>query len=508
MGDTAASVGSGPVAHEHAKLVRYNSIHMRETVFNRFSPHCRNHQREHMTPETSKLVAHAEHLLSAGFSSVSTRDPNCIALLNCVHDKGNAGRLSLLPSGLSFEGEGGGGVLQVPMHDLLHVSLQETNHSDVDVPLQIPASSRNVVSDSEPQRMQRLLVECKDATRLMGGSANLSGAPDQQKAAADLPDADDAFQQLQKRVVVVQCLIFDGFARNNLVPVLSELRFVAPNPNDALEFSIIASSRVKARWAQQVLADVRKVSANSSENISMVAPVVSLNHAQSGFFGGKNTEDLIEELSLVCVCSKGVAVASLAVNLKAEHGYAIEKWRFVDYPKLSDISLSCDDPLQMAFAFAKGSSWCPAVIYASCPTVRWEICSAVQRLYCTACSGRYLAQALLAEKLYPASWGEVRALTQSSAELWLSRAGLPCLKFGRQGEPQVRIIRLNVIDFSLNWNSSDKKKEPLYLAQVCAHDAAGSSAHLGSGSKFQHRPTIASFRQVSTEVSMRYDLRN
>jgi hypothetical protein len=198
----------------------------------------------------------------------------------------------------------------------------------------------------------------------------------------------------------------------------------------------------------------------------MVAPVVSLNHVQSGFFGAKSTDDLIEELSLVSICSKGVAVANVAVNPKAEHGYALEKWRFVEYPKFSDISLSSDDPLQMAFSFTKGSAWDPVTIYTSCPTVRWEICSALQRYYCAVCAGRYLAQALFAEKLYPASWGELRALTHASAELWLSRSGLPCLKFGRQGEPQVRIIRLNVVDCSLNWNSSAKKKEPLYLAQV------------------------------------------
>ena len=75
-----------------------------------------------MSPETTKLVAHAESLLGAGFSSASSRDPNCIALLNCVQDKGNAGRLSLLPTGLCFESEGG--LLHVPMHDVLHIMLQ------------------------------------------------------------------------------------------------------------------------------------------------------------------------------------------------------------------------------------------------------------------------------------------------------------------------------------------------------------------------------------------------
>ena len=76
-----------------------------------------------MTPETSKLVAHAEHLLNTGFGSQSLRDPNCIALLHCVQDKGSAGRLSLLPSGLHFESEAG--AVHVPIHDILHLSLQE-----------------------------------------------------------------------------------------------------------------------------------------------------------------------------------------------------------------------------------------------------------------------------------------------------------------------------------------------------------------------------------------------
>jgi hypothetical protein len=443
-----------------------------------------------MSPETTKLVAHAEMLLGAGFSSASSRDPNCIALLNCVQDKGNAGRLSLLPTGLCFESEGG--LLHVPMHDVLHITLQEANHSDVDVPLQIPKGSRYVVSNIELLRLQRLLVECRDSTRLMGGSANLSGAPEVPSAAAlaaaaDDPLVDDTFQQLQKRVVVVQRLVLDGAAHNNMVPMLSELRFVAANPNDALEFSVIACSRISDRWAQLLLPDVRKAGGVGGEGIALIAPVVSLNHVQSGFFGGKSSDDLVVELCLVNICSNGIAVASVVAAPKAEHGYALEKWRFVDYSKISDISLSIDDPLQFSFAFAKGCAWDPVAIYTSCPTLRWQICCAVQRLYCSFCAGKHLARNLFAERFYPASWAEVRALSQSSAELWLSRSGLPCLKFGRQGEPQVRIIKLNVLDSTLTWNSSAKKKDPLYLAQVRVEfkfARASRAIHCVPGAKF------------------------
>ena len=60
----------------------------------------------------------------------------------------------------------------------------------------------------------------------------------------------------------------------------------------------------------------------------------------------------------------------------------------------------------------------------------------------------------------------MRLLTQASAEQWLARTGLTCLKFGRQGEPQVRTIKFNAADCSLFWNSDSKKKDPLLLSQV------------------------------------------
>ena len=424
-----------------------------------------------MTPETTKLVAQADRLLAMGFSGMSSRAPNCIALLDCVQDKGNAGRLSLVPSGLTFDSEQGG--LTVPMHALLHCSLQERNFSDVDVPVSIISNTLKTGSGNELVRLQRLLVESRDATRLLGGSANLSeGAPAPPSAKSDEPVLDDTFQLLEKRVIVVQRLVSDGSASSSMAPMLSELRFVASNPNDALEFSVIVSSRIKAKWAQQLLADVRKACGNGKETILMTVPVVALLPVQSGFFG-KGGDDLTEEMSLICICSKGIAVCHVAAAVKAEHGYAMDKWRFVEYSKLSDISLSLDDPQQFSFAFAKGSAWDPVVIHAGSPTLRWELCSTVQRLYSECCSGSYLARNLFAEKFYPASWSEMRPLTQSSAELWLSRTGLPCLKFGRQGEPQVRVIKLNTADSSLNWNSSSKKKDPLLLGQVrarfCGH---------------------------------------
>ncbi len=457
-----------------------------------------------MSPETAKLVAQAEQLLSAGFVGANPRDPNCIALLSCVQDKGNAGRLSLLPSGLSFESEGG--QLHVPMHDLLHVSLQDANYGDVDVPLRVPKSELSVGGNSEIARMQRLLVDSRDASRLLGGSVNLSdGAPRAPSAKKlEQPEEDDTFQHLEKRVVVVQRLLLDGAAHSAMLPALAELRFVAANPNDALEFCLIASSRIGAHWAHKLLPDARRASGSGSDSISMVAPVVALHRAQGGFFGGKG-DDATEELALLCACSKGIAVASVSAAAKAEHGYAIDKWRFVEYTKLSDILLSPDDPLQFSLACAKGCAWEPLAIYAGSPALRLQLCSTLQRLYSVCCSGRYLAPNLLAERLYAASWSEVRALTQSSAEQWLSQTGLPCLKFGRQGEPQVRVIKLNAADSSLYWNSGSKKKDPLCLAQVffprifeaqcatcCIHDMPGT--------KFQHRPTIAAVRQVSAQV--------
>ena len=124
-----------------------------------------------MTPETAKLVAQAQQFLSLGFTGANSRDPNCIALLNCVQDKGNAGRLSLLPSGLSFESEGG--VLSVHTHDVLHVALQETSYGDVDVPVRIPKRATGE-GNSELVRMQRLLVDCRDASRLSLSPASAS----------------------------------------------------------------------------------------------------------------------------------------------------------------------------------------------------------------------------------------------------------------------------------------------------------------------------------------------
>ena len=422
-----------------------------------------------MTPETSSLVAQADRLLGKGFSGMNARAHNCIALLDCVQDKGNAGRLSLLPSGLTFDSEQGG--LAVPLQALLHVSLQERNYSDVHVPVRMIRKTKTSCGN-ELVRLQRLLIESRDATRLLGGSANLSdGAPLAPSAKIDDPVFDDTFELLEKRVIVVQRLMSDGSAWSTMAPMLSELRFVASNPDDALEFSVIVSSRIKANWAQWLLPDVRKACGNSKEVILMTVPVVALLPIQSGFFG-KGGEDLSGELSLMCVCSKGIAVCHIAAAVKAEHGYAIDKWRFVEYAKLSDMILSLDDPQQLSFVFAKGSAWDPVAIHAGSPTVRWELCSTVQRMYSECCSGSYLARNLFADKFYPASWAEIRALTQSTAELWLSRTGLPCLKFGRQGEPQVRVIKLNTADSSLNWNSSSKKKDPLLLGQVRARLAA------------------------------------
>jgi hypothetical protein len=419
-----------------------------------------------MSPETAKLVAHAEQLLSVGFVGANPRDPNCIALLSCVQDKGNAGRLSLLPSGLSFESEGG--LLHVPMYDVLHLSLQDANFGDVDVPLRVPKGELAVGgNNSEIARMQRLLVDSRDASRLLGGSVNLSdGAPRAPSAKKlEQPEEDDTFQHLEKRVIVVHRLLLDGAAHSAMLPALSELRFVAANPNDALEFSLIAGSRIDSHWAHKLLPDVRRASGSGSDTISMVAPVVALQRVQSGFFGGKG-DDATEELALLCACSKGIAVASVTAAAKAEHGYVIDKWRFVEYTKLSDVLLSPDDPLQMSLSCAKGCAWEPLAIYAVSPSQRLQLCSTLQRMYSICCSGRYLAPNLLADSLYAASWSEVRPLTLSSAEQWLSRTGLPCLKFGRQGEPQVRVIRLNTADSSLSWNSGSKKKDPLLLAQV------------------------------------------
>jgi hypothetical protein len=97
----------------------------------------------------------------------------------------------------------------------------------------------------------------------------------------------------------------------------------------------------------------------------------------------------------------------------------------------------------------------------------------------------------------------MRLLTQASAEQWLARTGLTCLKVGRQGEPQVRTIKFNAADCSLFWNSDSKKKDPLLLNQVvrafccCFRVCAGDS---GAGTELQHRPTIAAVRQVPAQV--------
>jgi hypothetical protein len=438
-----------------------------------------------MTPETAKLVAQAEQLLAVGFTGANSRDPNCLALLDCVLDKGNAGRLSLLPTGLSFDSEGS--LLNVHMHDLLHVSLQETNHSDVALPLSIPKSVRIVEAKGELVRMQRLLVESRDASRLLGGSSSLSDSnPIAPSAKLEEIAVDDTFLLLEKRVVVVQRLVLDGAAHSAMVPALSELRFVTSDPNDALEFSILLCGHLKAYWAQKIMADVRKASGTSNDTISLLAPVVALQHTQGGFFGGKS-DDVTQEIALVCVCSKGIVVGTITLSSKVEQGYVIDKWRFVDYTKLGDITLSCDDPLEFSLTFAKGSAWEPFKLFAGSPTLRWELCSTIQRKYHACCSGKYLAPNLFAEKLYPASWAEMRALTQSSAEMWLSRTGVACLKFGRQGEPQVRIIMLNTADSSLFWNSGSKKKDPLSLAQVAAATVIQSClfhSHNFPGAKF------------------------
>jgi hypothetical protein len=428
----------------------------------------RSQQRDHMSPETSKLIAQAELLLTEEFGKANSRAPNCIALLDCVQDKGGAGRLSMLPSGLLFESEAG--LLSVPVNELLHLSLQECSYSDAEVPVRDNISGRKTDFKNELLRMQRLQVESQDATRLLGGSANLSGgapaAPSAKSEAATEVECDDTFKHLEKRVVVVQRLVVGGACHSAMAPMLCEMRFVALNPNDALEFCLLACSRVRAHWAQHVLADVRKACGNVKETVLMAAPVVALNRTATGFFGGKSADDLTAELALVCVCGKGVAVAAISAAVKAEHGFVIDKWRWVEYRSFTDVQLSQDDALQFSFAFAKGCAWDPVALYAVSPCLRWELCCAVQRLFHSSCSGVYLAQNLFAEKLYPASWSDVRALTQPVAELWLSRTGLPCLKFGRQGEPQVRVMRLNVQDHSLYWNSSSKKKEPLLLAQV------------------------------------------
>jgi hypothetical protein len=428
----------------------------------------RSHLRDHMSPETCKLIAQADLLLTEGFSKANSRAPNCIALLDCVQDKGGAGRLSMLPSGLSFESEAG--LLTVPMNELLHLSLQECSYSDADVPVRDNISGRKTDFKNELLRMQRLQVESQDATRLLGGSANLSdgapAAPSAKSESATVAEFEDTFQHLEKRVVVVHRLVMGGACHSAIAPMLCEMRFVALNPNDALEFCVLACSRVRAHWAQHVLADVRKACGNGKEMVLMVAPVVALNRASTGFFGGKSADDLTAELALVCVCGKGVAVAAVSAAVKAEHGYVIDKWRWVEYRSFTDAQLSPDDALQFSFAFAKGCGWDPVALYAVSPCLRWELCCAVQRLFHASCSGAYLAQNLFAEKMYPASWSDVRALTQAVAEMWLSRTGLPCLKFGRQGEPQLRVMKLNVQDHSLYWNSSSKKKEPLLLAQV------------------------------------------
>jgi hypothetical protein len=413
-----------------------------------------------MTPETAKLVAQAQQFLSLGFTSANSRDPNCIALLNCVQDKGNAGRLSLLPSGLSFESEGG--VLSVHTHEVLHVALQETNYGDVDVPVRIPKPATGE-GNSELVRMQRLLVDSRDASRLLG-SAGLSDVPRAPSARSEEP-VDDTFQLLDKRVIVVQRLVLDGSAHSALLPALSELRFVAPNPDDALEFSLLACNHIKAYWAHRLLPDVRKASGDGGDSIIMIAPVVALHHAQSGFFGAKS-DDSGAELALVCLCSRGIAVAHVTASAKAEHGYTIDRWKYVQYSKLSDIVLSCDDALQFSLAFAKGSAWEPYAVYCSSPALRAELCYTLQRVYSKCCSEKHLAPNLFADKFYPASCGEMRLLTQASAEQWLARTGLTCLKFGRQGEPQVRTIKFNAADCSLFWNSDSKKKDPLLLSQV------------------------------------------
>jgi hypothetical protein len=399
-----------------------------------------------------------------GRASANTRATDSLAILDCVQDKGNAGRLSLSPSGLTFQSEQR--LLNIPLHELISSSLQESNHGDVEVPLHISSTNHCAGSTEELLRLKKLLQESRDATRLMGGSVNLSdGAPAVPSARREGAIVDDTFQHTDKRVFVVHRLALDGAAHNTLAPILSELRFVASDPNDALEFSIIVSSRLKAFWASRLLPAVHKASGNSSEIIIATAPVVALMPGQSGFFGAKSADELIPELSILCICSKGIAVGHVVVAVKLEHGYVIDKWRFVEYSTLSDLSLSLDDPLQLTFAFAKGSAWDPIAVLTSNPSLRWELCCTVQRLYNASCSGKYIARNLFAEKFHPASWAEVRSLTNASAELWLSRTGLPCLKFGRQGEPQIRVIKLNTADSTLYWNSS-KKKDPLLLSQV------------------------------------------
>jgi len=278
-----------------------------------------------MSPETSKLVAQAELLLAEGFSKANSRAPNCIALLDCVQDKGGAGRLSMLPSGLSFESEAG--LLTVPVNEILHLSLQECSYSDAEVPVRENISGRKTDFKNELLRMQRLQLESQDATRLLGGSANLSdgapAAPSAKLEAATEVEFEDTFKHLEKRVVVVQRLLVGGACHSAMAPMLCEMRFVAVNPNDALEFCVLACSRVRAHWSQHVLADVRKACGNGKETVLMAAPVVALNHAATGFFGGKSTDDLTAELSLVCVCGKGVAVAAVSAAVKAEHGYVM-----------------------------------------------------------------------------------------------------------------------------------------------------------------------------------------